>query len=308
MLTLPPSSPDPVMPVAPAMHAPPRVPAVRITPGDAAFPVALHDLQDDVPEQLWVRGDPAAMHMPVLVAIVGTRRATSYGVRVATELGAAFARAGACVVSGMARGIDAAAHRGCIENGGRTIAVLGTGIDVVYPPAHRQLQRSIALNGALVSELHPLDHGMKFTFPRRNRIIAALAKLTIVVEAPGKSGALVTSSQATDLGRIVAAVPGPIDQPVCAGSNALLGQGAQFIGSPADALALVGLTPPPRTPRGDPEGDEGRIWAALAAGPLDLDSLCSRSGLPAARCMAAVTALEIAGSLECALSGEIRRR
>jgi DNA processing protein len=106
----------------------------------------------------------------------------------------------------------------------------------------------------------------------------------------------------------VAAVPGPIDQPQSAGTNWLIATGAQIITSVEDALALAGLTPPPRTPRGDPDGDEGRVWSALADGPLDIDSVCHRSGLPAAQCLAAVTKLEIAGSIECALTGEIRRR
>jgi DNA processing protein len=208
----------------------------------------------------------------------------------------------------MAVGIDAAAHRAALEHDSPTVAVLGTGLDVVYPRAHRELHGAVASRGALVSEMEPLDHGTRWTFPRRNRIIAALARLVVVVEAPERSGALITAGQALDLGRTVAAVPGPIDQPLCVGSNRLLRDGAITLTSADDALALIGLSAPPRVPRGSPEGDEGRVWAALADGALDVDSLCARSGLPAHRCLSAVTTLELAGSIECAMTGEIRRR
>jgi DNA processing protein len=243
-----------------------------------------------------------------MVAMVGTRRATPYGQRVAREMAGALARAGACVVSGMALGIDAASHRAALAAGGTTIAVLGTGLDVTYPPAHRALQREIAAHGALVTELEPLWTGKRYTFPQRNRIIAALSAATIVVEAPARSGALITAEHALQLGRHVAAVPGPIDQPSSDGCNRLIRDGALLLASVEEALSLVGLTPVARAPRIDPDGDEGRIWAALAAGPLDMDSLAARSGMPAVRCMRAVTTLELTGAIECALTGEIRRR
>lgn len=294
-------------------HNPPSFPDAgvateRLLPPDARFPRALFDLQGNAPAQLWVRGRPETLGTPALVAMVGTRRATPYGLRVAREMAAAFARAGACVVSGMALGIDAAAHRAALAAGGSTIAVLGTGLDVTYPPAHRALQRSIAHQGALVTELDPTVTGRKFTFPQRNRIIAALASATIVVEAPERSGALITASHALDLGRDVAAVPGPIDQPASAGCNRLIRDGALLLASVEEALSLVGLTPVPRTPRLDPGSDGARIWEALAGGALDMDALATRAALPAARCMSAVTTLELAGAVECSLTGEIRRR
>lgn len=296
------------------MRAPPssspesRWSAERLTSRDGRYPDGLRDLQENAPPHIWARGDPDVLRIRPAVAIVGTRRATSYGLRVTTELSAALARAGACIVSGLASGIDGTAHRAALDVQGATIAVLGTGLDVVYPKAHRTLQARIAENGLLLSELDALDHGMPFTFPKRNRLIAALASVTIVVEAPARSGALGTAEHAQSLDRAVACVPGPIDQPQSVGTNQLIRDGAGIITSIEDALALAGLTPPPRTPRGSPEGDEGLVWAALAAGPLDMDALCHRSGLPAAQCMVAVTTLELAGSIECALSGEIRRR
>jgi DNA processing protein len=274
----------------------------------SSYPEELTELGDQTPPVLWMRGRLGTLDVRPRVAIVGTRRATSYGLRVTRELSTAFARAGACVVSGMAVGIDGMAHRAALEAGGATIAVLGTGLNHIYPRAHRDLQRAIADRGLLLSELDDDAHGWKSTFLHRNRIIAALSAMTIVVEAPFQSGALSTAGHAMELARTVAVVPGPIDQPQSAGSNRLMRDGAQILTTVEDALALVKLTPPLKSPTVDPLGDEGRIWTALAGGGLDIDSLCHRSGLPAAQCLAAVTKLEIAGAVECALTGEIRRR
>lgn len=274
----------------------------------SSFPEELSDLEQHVPTSLWMRGRDDVLAVRPRVAIVGTRRATSYGLRVTRELATAVARAGACVVSGLAAGIDGSAHRAALEVDGATVAVLGTGIDRVFPVGHRKLQEDIGTRGVLLSELEREETGRSFTFPQRNRIIAALASVTVVVEAPLRSGALGTADIALKLGRSVAAVPGPIDQPQSVGSNLLIQQGAQIITSVEDLLALIGLTPPLRMARAAPDSDEGRVWRALANGAADMDTLCHRSGLPAAQCMAAVTALELAGSIECALSGEIRRR
>ena len=276
----------------------------------SSYPEELQALTqlNSLPPFLWMRGASGILDVRPRVAIVGTRRATSYGLRVTRELAGAFARAGACVVSGLATGIDGMAHRAALDANGATIAVLGTGLNQEYPKANRLLQREIAERGLILSELAPDEHGYKSTFIERNRIIAALAQLTIVVEAPVKSGALGTAGFATSLGRDVAVVPGPIDQPQSAGSNRLMRDGALFITTIEEALTLVGLTPPLRTPRLEPGGDEALVWKALADGGLDIDSLCTRSGLPAAQCLAAVTRLELAGSIECVLTGEIRRR
>lgn len=283
-------------------------PDLRVERGDPRYPSGLEDLQENAPTHLFLRGSLPVLDAAPRVAIVGTRRATAYGSRVTRELSTALARAGACIVSGLATGVDGIAHQAALEVGGSTIAVLGTGLDVVFPKGHRDLQRRIGEVGVLVSELPHADHGMKFTFPKRNRIIAALSTLTIVVEAGERSGALSTARHALEIGRTIAAVPGPIDQPQSWGSNHLLRDGAVVIPSVEDALALVGLTPALRVPRMNPDGDEGRVWATLAAGGLDIESICHRSGLPAARCLAAVTTLELAGAVECALTGEVRRR
>jgi DNA processing protein len=254
-------------------------------------------------------GLAAALAKP-RVAIVGTRNSTAYGERITRSLTRALVRSGVSVISGMARGIDGAAHRTALEEGGNTVAVLGTGIDVPYPVGHRQLHRAIADRGLVVSENPPGMTARKGAFPKRNRIIAALAPVTIVIEAGFRSGALNTASQALELGRVVAAVPGPIDSEQSRGSNQLLRDGAVFIAAPDDALALLGISPPkggdqaiPRLPE-----TEQKVWDAIATGFTDIDSLPATTGQSMAECLAAVTSLEILGLVECSLAGEIRRR
>jgi DNA processing protein len=210
----------------------------------------------------------------------------------------------------MARGIDAAAHRTAIEEGGNTVAVLGTGVDVPYPVGHRTLHRAIADRGLVLSENRPGMAPYKGAFPRRNRIIAALAPVTIVIEAGFRSGALNTASQALELNRTVAAVPGPIDSEQSRGSNQLLRDGATLIACPDDALALLGVsapaerTLPPLLP-----DSEQKVWDAIDGGGfVQTDDLPAITGLTLAECLAAITSLEIMGLVECSLAGEIRRR
>ena len=275
--------------------------------GSADYPSRLRELPDP-PPLLFARGALEWMAGGPVVAIVGTRGATAYGERVTREIAGQLARGGALVISGMARGIDAAAHHGALESGGRTAAVLGTGIDIAYPAAHRALHAEIGAHGLLLAEQPPGEKASGGSFPERNRIIAALAELVIVIEAPVKSGALITAKHALELGRTIATVPGPIDSPQSAGSNELLRDGAHCIASAADALALAGLTAPPRAPARDVEGPDRVVWDALGRGALDLDTLASTTALPAREVLAAVTRLELSGAVECALTGEVRRR
>lgn len=270
------------------------------------YPSALSDLPD-APDRIWTIGDLATLAPPV-VAVVGTRRATAYGLRITREIVGAFARAGACVISGLAFGIDAAAHRAALEFGGRTVAVLAGGAEVPYPRAHAPLYRQIVERGLIVSEMPPGSRAFRSHFVQRNRIIAALAKVTILIEAPVGSGALHTAKFATDLNRNVAVVPGPIDSPQSTGSNHLMRDGAQVIASIDDALALAGIGPQKGGEINVTNETERRVWTALADSAASLDELCARAALPVAECLSAVTGLELRGAVECALSGEIRRR
>jgi len=277
-----------------------------LTLEDAGYPSSLLDLADP-PPCLFARGNLELLHRPI-VAIVGTRGSTLYGERVTREIAAALARSGATILSGLARGIDGVAHRAALDAGGGTAGVLGTGIDVAYPRSHVELHERMTRDGLLLSEELPGEAATGGSFPKRNRIIAALARATIVVEAPARSGALITASQALSLGRAVAAVPGPIDSPHSAGSNALLRDGAIVVTDVPDALVLAGLSPPSaRPPMLDTSAELG-VWRALGQGPLNLDALAARTSLPARDCLAAVTALELRGAVECTLTGEVRRR
>lgn len=252
-------------------------------------------------------GDPAVLDAPT-VAIVGTRVPTEYGTRMARAISTNLARAGVCVVSGMARGIDATAHRSALDVGGRTVAVLGTGVDVPYPVGHTDLHRTLSERGLVISEYEPGAHAHKGAFPRRNRIIAALAPVTIVIEAGDKSGALNTTDHALNIGRTVAAVPGQIDSPQSIGSNRLIRDGASPIFDIADVFAIAKVSPPPRIRDVELGEPEARVMEALRNGGLDPDELSNRANLPARECLVAVGSLEILGLVDCLLTGEVRRR
>jgi DNA processing protein len=276
--------------------------------GSKSYPRELNDLQIP-PSELYAIGNAAMLTGP-RVSIVGTRDSTAYGERITRTLTRTLVRAGVTVISGMARGIDGAAHRTALEEGGKTVAVLGTGIDIPYPVGHRQLHRVIAERGLVVSENPPGMKAHKGAFPKRNRIIAALAPVTIVVEAGFRSGALNTASQALELGRVVAAVPGPIDSDQSRGSNQLLRDGAVLIAAADDALALLGISPPKNASKAIPvlPDTELKVWHALAGGLTEIDSLPATTGLTMAECLAAITSLEILGLVECSIAGDLRRR
>ena len=272
---------------------------------DPRYPAAFQDLSSP-PRRLWALGDARILER-AQIAVVGTRRPTLYGARVARQIGYALGEAGACVVSGLASGIDTAAHDGALDAKGRTCAILGTGMGVTYPAGNRPLQERIADVGLLLSEYAPGQPAAPWTFPQRNRLIAALARATIVVEAGKKSGALITAAIADDLGRTVAAVPGPIDAPQAAGSNGLIRDGATVIADIDDALLLIGarvvaVTAPPQL-----EENEAKVWEVLAEGAGDIDFVAMKSRLPVAHCMTALTNLELAGMVASDLMGTFRR-
>ena len=293
--------------------------------GDADYPRSLLDLSD-APPLLWVRGDVCALAVAPRVAMVGTREHTAAGAQTARRLVAALAESGACVVSGMARGIDGIVHDAALRAGLATVAVLGTGVDVPYPAQHRALYARIVAAGAVVSERPPGATAIPGAFPRRNRIVAALAECTVVVEAGERSGALITADSALDLGRTVAAVPGPIDTIASMGTNALLRDGAHVIAAVGDLLPLLGLrrvdAPAAQTPERQPgpgsgrgvtagptlAGDELTVWQALAEPAGDADVVAARAGLSARRCAVALVGLELHGAVTTDVTGTIRRR
>lgn len=270
------------------------------------YPPELLDLPN-APDLVFALGSRVTLDAP-RVAIVGTRDCTAYGDRTARKIAGAIARAGGCIISGMARGIDACAHRAALESGGKTVAVLGTGIDVPYPRGHARLHAEIADQGLLLSESPPGTAAFRGCFPRRNRIIAALAKVTIVVEAGYKSGAMLTAKEALNLGRVVAAVPGPIDSPHSAGTNELLRDGAQVIATVDDALALLGFHAEPELALPDFTDHERAVWEALGKGAGTIELVAHRAGLSLRDCMSAVTALELRSLVSAGYSGEYRRR
>lgn len=267
------------------------------------LPAGLAALADSPPvlyvDGTLTRGDGIA------VAIVGSRAATSYGSHVATEFARGLARHGATVVSGMATGIDAAAHDGCLAAGGRTVAVLGCGVDVAYPAGSEARMAAIRAHGAIVSEFPMGTRPRAAFFPRRNRIIAALAVATVVVEAQVRSGASITARLAMELGREVCAVPGNITSSRSVGANRLIRDGAHLVQSVADVIATLPpavqayLTPPVKGGAAA-TGDDGAgdpLVAALTGGERRVDELAALTHTAAPALLAHLTELELAGTI-----------
>ncbi|HEX6791273.1 MAG TPA: DNA-processing protein DprA [Candidatus Krumholzibacteria bacterium] len=278
--------------------------------GEPAYPHVLLDLADP-PPFLYALGDGALLRGR-RVGIVGTRHASHSGERIAQQMATALVHAGAVVVSGMAFGIDAAAHRGALDAGGGTIAVLGGGVDLPYPPSHAMLHERIAASGLVLAEAPIGSRPVKGAFPKRNRIIAALSEVLVVIEAGERSGALITSRIALDLGRTVAAVPGPIDSPRNIGSNRLLSDGAAFIGRVEDVLSLAELestAPKAVTPavpaKGDDDPSEIAILRAVRSGTSELEDLARSSGLPPREFAGALSSLELTGRLLVTDAGSV---
>jgi DNA processing protein len=270
------------------------------------YPAGLRDA-DDAPWALIGRGDPGLLDglEPFgAVTIVGSRRATSYGREVARELGRELAAAGMVVVSGFAFGVDGCAHRGAVE-AGRTIAVLGCGPDTAYPAAHRSLWRRICEKGLVISELPPGAAPWRWTFPARNRIMAALAGMTVVVEAAARSGSLITADLAADLGRDLGAVPGPVTSRASAGPNALLAGGACLVRDAQDVLDAMLGAGVKRIERRGPALDPGlaAVLAAVEAGESSCDAVAAALGLSGSGAAAALARLELLGYLSCSSVG-----
>jgi DNA processing protein len=262
--------------------------------GDPSFPRRLSTIHDP-PPGIFVRGGrPLELDGRATVAIVGARACSAYGSTVAVELARELARAGVVVVSGLARGVDAAAHRGALECG-TTLAVLGCGIDRDYPRAHASLAAQVAKHGWIVSEYPPGVEPAPWRFPARNRIVAGLSQATVVVEARERSGALITADLALDEGREVLAVPGEITSNLSSGTNALLRLGATPVTCAADVLAAVGVEPPSGCPAPELAGDLEAVRAVIADGAVGADEIVQQAGLPAGAVAAALAELELLG-------------
>lgn len=290
-----------------------------LLPGDGAYPARLAELSDP-PVALFLLGDPSLLEQPA-VAVVGSRDHTPYGGDACRLVVAAAAGAGLVVVSGMARGIDALAHAGALENGLGTIGVLGNGLGVIYPAANRQLYDRVARQGLLLTEFPPGDRPRVHNFPRRNRLISGLAQVTIIVEAAHGSGALITAQCALEQGREVMAVPGPITSPRADGTNALLRDGAHPFLLADDLWAHY----PSLQPTGAKVRSEKSAAANVAALPDDLgpverhiaeligtetrhvDEVVASLERGAGETLALLTALELRGLVEALPGGRYRR-
>lgn len=279
-----------------------RAGATLVTRWDDGYPARLQEIYD-APALLWVRGALTdADHRAV--AVVGTRRASDYGRRVAHAFARGLAERGWTVVSGLAYGIDAAAHQGALDGGGRTVAVLGSGVDRVYPARHAHLADEIVERGALVSELALGAAPDAPNFPRRNRIVSGLAAGTLVAEAFEEGGALITARLAIEHNREVFAVPAPFDSETGRGCNRLIQRGeAKLVLTVDDVLEELGEAPAARASAARAPGAaapdlgpvEGKLYAALTATPVHLDALCTATGYDASTALVYLLGLEFRG-------------
>ena len=271
-----------------------------LVPSDKEFPSLVGTITDP-PLGLFVRGRISSAKT---VAIVGSRKATPYGRQVARLLGEELARAGVIVISGMARGIDEAAHRGALAAGGPSWAVWGTGPDRIYPPEHGALAEELVVDGALLTEYPPGTPPRRHHFPERNRILAGLAMAVVVVEAAGRSGALVTARLAIEEGREVLAVPGNIFSEVSVGPNTLIRVGARPLLTPRDLFEAIDVKPPPEQ---QPSPDEGLLRFIAAGELLTADEIAARAQVDVAAVAGDLIALELAGGVRREPDGRYAR-
>jgi DNA processing protein len=268
---------------------------------DPAYPRMLRSIPDP-PLVLFIKGKLIPEDV-LAVAMVGSRHATRYGIAQAERLAGGLARAGLTIVSGLARGIDAAAHHGALAAGGRTLAVLGSGLLEVYPPEHRELALKAAAHGALLSELPPRKPPVGAAFPQRNRIITGLSLGVIVVEASERSGALISARHAMEQGREVFAVPGRVDSRMSRGCHRLIRDGAKLVESVEDVLEELGPLPSPEAHEGESAprhpGElalndvERQVLSAIDPDPTAIDAVVARSGLPVHSVLSTISVLEM---------------
>lgn len=285
---------------------------------DEDYPALLREIPDP-PPVLFVRGSSEPLLRPQL-AVVGSRRATAGGCANAERFAAELAAGGFVITSGLAAGIDTAAHRGALRAGGETIAVCGTGLDQVYPPRNRELAGRIAVHGALVSEYPPGCGPRPFRFPRRNRVISGLAAGTLVIEAGWRSGALITARLAATQGREVFALPGSVHNPMARGCHRLIRQGATLVENTSDIvdelggllgtfLPMIGQNATLRGHKVTVPGEPGlALLGDMGWDPVTVDELVSRSGLTAAEVSSMLIILELAGRVEPLVGGRFLQR
>ena len=278
-----------------------------VTRTSEEWPAKLDHLGSAAPAGLYVRGDHGIGELAASpsVAIVGARRCSRAALAFTRTLTAELAARGVAVISGLALGIDAAAHDGALAGGGRTIAVLGCGIDRLYPRTNDDLAHRVIERGAVVSEWGPGVEPAPWRFPVRNRLVAALADATVVVEASRRSGALITADHALALGRDVLAVPGSPWSELGQGTLKLLRAGAIPVGSAADVLDELGLQITVQAPAAEPGGDAGAVWSALRERPRTRQAIAVLPGISPARAAAALTDLELAGLIVCERDGTL---
>ncbi|MDP1687360.1 DNA-processing protein DprA [Hydrogenophaga sp.] len=271
-----------------------------LTLADPRFPPELLHMADP-PVLLYVMGDLAVLAHPRRLAMVGSRNPTPQGEANAHQFARALGQAGVCVVSGMALGVDGAAHAGALEGGAPTIAVVGTGLDRVYPRRHLSLAHRIAAHGAIVSEYPLGTPPLPANFPQRNRLIAGLSQGTLVVEATLKSGSLITARMAAEQGREVFAIPGSIHAPQSRGCHALIRQGAKLVESAQDILEDLRIVEPRSLTAEPADVDEGgepdKLLDAMGFDPVSLDALQARTGLDTAHLQARLLELELDGTV-----------
>jgi DNA processing protein len=275
-----------------------------LTLADAAYPRSLLNISDP-PMLLYVKGRQALLNASAL-AVVGSRNASPAGLKNAEEFAEAASRASLCIVSGMAHGIDAAAHRGGLRGNGSSIAVIGTGLDKVYPAANRELAHQLAKGGLIISEFPLGTPPLAANFPRRNRIISGLSLGTLVIEASLQSGSLITARMALEQGREVFAIPGSIHSPQSKGCHYLIKQGAKLVESAQDILEELGAFAAP-TQVADVPVPSSPALDAMGYDPIDMDTLAQRSGLTIEALSAILLQLELDGTVATLPGGRFQR-
>ncbi len=279
-----------------------------VTLADTDYPQLLLQTADP-PPLLYVKGRRELLNRPAL-AIVGSRNATAQGIANAEDFAHALSDAGLTIVSGLALGIDAAAHRGGLAGASSSVAVVGTGLDVVYPARNRNLAHQLAAQGALVSEFALTTPALASNFPRRNRVISGMCRGCLVVEAALQSGSLITARLANEQGREVFALPGSIHSPLAKGCHALIKQGAKLVDSALDILEELNLNAvasPHHPEMAALDAEAARLLAALGYEPCSLDALCNRSGLAPNIVSALLLQLEMQGLIENLPGGQYQR-